>query len=95
MRITRREKKFWEQHLSCVRHITLDPKGPGVVRLHMIPPRAEGKDEPFLLLLNRYNHYLDRSNSGRQHQTVVIAVYHNNRADNSGRHSPGSLMNVF
>lgn len=29
MRITRREKKFWEQHLSCVRHITLDPKGPG------------------------------------------------------------------
>ena len=38
MRITRREKKFWEQHLSCVRHITLDPKGPGVVRLHMIPP---------------------------------------------------------
>lgn len=53
MRITRREKKFWEQHLSCVRHITLDPKGPGVVRLHMIPPRAEGKDEPFLLLLKR------------------------------------------
>ena len=52
MRITRREKKFWEQHLSCVRHITLDPKGPGVVRLHMIPPRSEGKDEPFLLLLN-------------------------------------------
>lgn len=52
MRITRREKKFWEQHLSCVRHITLDPKGPGVVRLHMIPPRAAGKDEPFLLLLN-------------------------------------------
>ncbi len=42
MRITRREKKFWEQHLSCVRHITLDPKGPGVVRLHMIPPRAAG-----------------------------------------------------
>ena len=26
MRITRREKKYWEQHLSCVRHITLDPK---------------------------------------------------------------------
>ena len=27
MRITRREKKFWEQHLSCVRHITLTPRG--------------------------------------------------------------------
>lgn len=26
MRITRREKKFWEQHLSCVRHITLAPR---------------------------------------------------------------------
>lgn len=46
MRITRREKKFWEQHLSCVRHITLDPKGPGVVRLHMIRHGRRGRTNP-------------------------------------------------
>ncbi len=51
-RINRREQLFRQEHLSCVRHITLDPYGPGVVRMHMIPPRAETPDEPFLLLLN-------------------------------------------
>ncbi len=51
-RINRREQLFRQKHLSCVRHITLDPYGPGVVRMHMIPPRPETPDEPFLLLLN-------------------------------------------
>jgi MoaA/NifB/PqqE/SkfB family radical SAM enzyme len=46
------EKRYRRKHLSCVRHITLDPRGPGVVRLHMIPPRTEAQDDPFLLLLN-------------------------------------------
>ena len=50
--ITRRERRFWDEHLRCVRHITLDPRGPGVVRIHMIPPRPEDPEEPFLLLLN-------------------------------------------
>ena len=50
--ITRREAKFRQQHLSCVRHITLDPYGPGVVRMHLIPPRSDAPREPFLLLLN-------------------------------------------
>ena len=35
-----------------MRHITLDPKGPGVVRIHMIPPGDDTPDAPFLLLLN-------------------------------------------
>ena len=51
-RINRRELQFRQQHLNCVRHTTLDPYGPGVVRIHMIPPRADTLDEPFLLLLN-------------------------------------------
>ena len=51
-RINRRELQFRQQHLNCVRHTTLDPYGPGVVRIHMIPPRAGTLDEPFLLLLN-------------------------------------------
>lgn len=50
--MTWREKRYRRAHLSCVRHITLDPKGPGVVRIHMIPPRTESPEDPFLLLLN-------------------------------------------
>ena len=50
--MTRREQRFRQEHLSCVRHITLDPYGPGVVRMHLIPPRPETAEEPFLLLLN-------------------------------------------
>jgi len=46
------ERVYLRRHLSCVRHITLDPKGPGVVRLHLIPPRPGHEKEPFLLLLN-------------------------------------------
>ncbi|MBE6918602.1 MAG: radical SAM protein [Ruminococcaceae bacterium] len=51
-KMTRREQAFRQKHLSCVRHITLDPYGPGVVRMHLIPPRPDTADEPFLLLLN-------------------------------------------
>ena len=51
-RMTFRERRYRRAHLNCVRHITLDPKGPGVVRIHMIPPRDETPDAPFLLLLN-------------------------------------------
>ena len=50
--ITRREARYAKDHLRQVRHITLDPRGPGVVRIHMLPPRAEAPGAPFLLLLN-------------------------------------------
>ena len=50
--MTFRERRYRRVHLACVRHITLDPKGPGVVRIHMIPPRDDTPDAPFLLLLN-------------------------------------------
>lgn len=46
------ERRYRRKHLNCVRHITLDPKGPGVVRIHMIPPRTEDPADSFLLLLN-------------------------------------------
>jgi len=51
-KMTGRELAFRRQHLSCVRHITLDPYGPGVVRMHLIPPQESAADEPYLLLLN-------------------------------------------
>ena len=50
--MTFRERRYRRAHLDCVHHITLDPKGPGVVRIHMIPPRDETPAAPFLLLLN-------------------------------------------
>ena len=50
--MTFRERRYRRAHLDFVRHITLDPKGPGVVRIHMIPPRDDTPDAPFLLLLN-------------------------------------------
>ena len=46
------EQRYRRQHLRCVRHITLDPKGRGAVRIHMIPPREDAPSVPFLLLLN-------------------------------------------
>jgi len=51
-RLSIKERRYRREKLSCVRHITLDPKGPGVVRIHMIPPRTEDKEAPFLLLIN-------------------------------------------
>ena len=50
--MTFRERRYRRAHLDCVRHITLNPKGPGVVRIHMIPPRDDTPAAPFLLLLN-------------------------------------------
>ena len=46
------ERRYKEKSLNCVRHMTLDPTGPGVVRIHMIPPHSKSPDDPFLLLLN-------------------------------------------
>ena len=46
------ERRYCRQHLHCVRHIPLAPKGRGVVRIHMMPPRDEADNAPFLLLLN-------------------------------------------
>ena len=46
------ERRYRRSRLDYVRHITIDPRGPGVVRIHMIPPRTEDPADPFLLLLN-------------------------------------------
>lgn len=50
--MTAREARYRKAHLRQVRHITLDPRGPGVVRIHMLPPRDDAPGAPFLLLLN-------------------------------------------
>ena len=48
--MTAREGRYRKAHLMNVRHITLDPRGPGVVRIHMLPPREDAPGAPFLLL---------------------------------------------
>lgn len=54
MRLARiREHHYIRTHLREVRHITLDPKGPGVIRIHMVPPSSSwDRAVPFLLILN-------------------------------------------
>lgn len=35
-----------------VSHVTLNPKGPDVVRIHLVPPKPSLKNEPWLAILN-------------------------------------------
>ena len=50
--LSRAENRFVRQRLSAVRHVTLDPDGPGVVRIHLVPCRTRGRDVPFIAILN-------------------------------------------
>jgi MoaA/NifB/PqqE/SkfB family radical SAM enzyme len=44
---------YRHRHLGQVRHVTLDPAGPGVVRLHMVPPRFTiDKSIPYVVIVN-------------------------------------------
>ncbi|MBO4849224.1 MAG: radical SAM protein [Clostridia bacterium] len=42
MRISARERRYAEQNFNEVHHTTLNPEGPGVVRIHLIPPVLRG-----------------------------------------------------
>ena len=51
--VTLRELRFRQKYLRQVRHITLNPKGPGVVRLHMVPPKTTlRRTVPYVVILN-------------------------------------------
>ena len=39
MGYSRREKKYARENFDGVLHTTLNPEGPGVVRIHLIPPQ--------------------------------------------------------
>ena len=51
--LSRAEFQYLRRHLDVVRHVTLDPDGPGVVRIHLVPcehgPRG---DVPYIAILN-------------------------------------------
>ena len=42
MKSSKRELKYAKEHFNEVHHTTLNPEGPGVVRIHLIPPSIEG-----------------------------------------------------
>lgn len=46
------ERSFLRAHLNGVRHITLDPEGPGVVRIHLVPCKKATRGTPFVAILN-------------------------------------------
>ena len=46
-------------------------------------------------LLDRNDHDLCGRDLGRKHETGVVAVYHDERADDSGGHAPGGLVSIF
>lgn len=48
-----KEYRYQKEHLNQVKHITIDPNGPGVVRVHMVPPKlSRNKEVPFVLIIN-------------------------------------------
>lgn len=47
-----REAMYQRKHLREVKHTTLNPKGPGVVRIHLVPPRANKPNSPSAVILN-------------------------------------------
>ncbi|MBR6307526.1 MAG: radical SAM protein [Lachnospiraceae bacterium] len=46
-------KKYMQENFTEVVHTTLNPEGPGVVRIHLIPPKfEEGKVAPSVAIIN-------------------------------------------
>ena len=46
-----REWKYMKTSFTGVSHTTLNPRGPGVVRIHLVPPKHPMK-EPSVVILN-------------------------------------------
>nr|MCR5094273.1 radical SAM protein [Lachnospiraceae bacterium] len=44
MKATKREAAFAAEHFGEVHHTTLNPEGPGVVRIHLVPPEIRGRE---------------------------------------------------
>ena len=50
---SKREYQFALKYFNEVHHTTIDPEGPGVVRIHLIPPKYSEKDiEASVVIIN-------------------------------------------
>ena len=53
MKASRRELRYAAEHFNEVHHTTLNPEGPGVVRIHLIPPViGDDRIEPSVAIIN-------------------------------------------
>lgn len=53
MSVSKRVLKYARENFTGVMHTTLNPKGPGVVRIHMIPPKySETELQPSVAIIN-------------------------------------------
>ena len=50
--LSRAETQFLRRHLDHVCHVTLDPDGPGALRIHLVPSRHQHTAVPFVAILN-------------------------------------------
>ncbi len=47
-----RTRMYLRKRLNEVKHTTLNPNGPGVVRIHLVPPKAGKEDAPAVVIIN-------------------------------------------
>lgn len=47
-----KETIYQRKHLMEVKHTTLNPYGPGVVRIHLVPPKSGASKAPSIVILN-------------------------------------------
>ena len=53
MKASKRELQYAQTHFNEVHHTTLNPEGPGVVRIHLVPPKiSENNLEPSVAIIN-------------------------------------------
>ena len=53
MIFSKRIKKYADSHFHEVMHTTLNPEGPGVVRIHLIPPKVTDDEiGPSIAIIN-------------------------------------------
>lgn len=54
MKTSKRVVKYLKENVNEVLHTTLDPEGPGVIRIHLIPPSYDVDEEPInsVVILN-------------------------------------------
>ena len=50
MSIKQREERFLRERFTGVQHTTLNPEGPGVVRIHLVPPRPDSDGSSVAIL---------------------------------------------
>ena len=50
-----KELKNYLKQVDGVSHITFDPKGPGVVRIHLIPPKVPKLGVSWVVIINGEN----------------------------------------